>query len=556
MCIYAGIEREAVQLRLIYVYVVDNGDKQCIVINDDATLSLMYQHQSWSRDLFISYHPIHNSGRTPGFNTGRESSSRPRGRRGYGPSDEDHIVPRVADYHVFSNMDGPDEEEVQGAIALWLARRGAEYRTIVSDQTVWAAECVNRPNRRDKKPFNGTVCNWRIRASFKGEYRTWQMTVWCEGHNCDGANNVQDDRNISQNHVVHVIIGKIRNRPSYRIKSIVEDCETYFGCKIGRKKSWDGKRVAMNTLYGDWETNFRQLHSYMRALEHCNDGTKVQWKFKKEDGVINSRRKIFRYVFWYFGATKLTFEHSYPVVTVDAMHLRGAYKDKAIVALVKTANHRVVPVAYAIIDEESNHSWYWFLKYLKKYVLHDTFTCIISDRHSSILSAIFNPLLIHISPHRFCMEHAKYMKAWTDLIETSQQAATYLQHIPLDKWTLFQDGFYRWGVTTSNDAESYNNVLRGDRFLPIRPFVQATHAKVMAIFTDEMAKINRYRSALTQIPSQTFEYNRMKARRYEVSVYPNSPGRTFNVICPPLRLGVPSRQHTVQFDMGSCTCLE
>jgi hypothetical protein len=97
---------------------------------------------------------------------------------------------------------------------------------------------------------------------------------------------------------------------------------------------------------------------------------------------------FFRYVFWHFGATKRTFEHSHPVVTVDATHLKGAYKGKAIVALVKTANQRVVPVAYAVIDEESTHSWYWFLKYLKIYVLQESFTCIISDRHSGILSAI------------------------------------------------------------------------------------------------------------------------------------------------------------------------
>ncbi|XP_071721886.1 patatin-like protein 2 [Rutidosis leptorrhynchoides] len=37
MCNCAGIEREWVQLRLIYVYTIDNGEKQCIVINDDAT---------------------------------------------------------------------------------------------------------------------------------------------------------------------------------------------------------------------------------------------------------------------------------------------------------------------------------------------------------------------------------------------------------------------------------------------------------------------------------------------------------------------------------------
>ena len=97
---------------------------------------------------------------------------------------------------------------------------------------------------------------------------------------------------------------------------------------------------------------------------------------------------LFRYVFWHFGATLPTFQNSRPVITVDATHLRESYKGKAIVAIVKTANNRVVPVAYAIIDEESNHSWFWFLKYLKKYVLQDTFTCIISDRNTGILSAM------------------------------------------------------------------------------------------------------------------------------------------------------------------------
>jgi hypothetical protein len=207
-------------------------------------------------------------------------------------------------------------------------------------------------------------------------------------------------------------MGKIRDKPNYPTSAIIDDCKAAFGVTIGRKKAWDGKRVAMNQVYGDWETNFRQLPGYMRALQNCRDGTAVQWKFKKEDGIVDSRRKIFRYqhnfnmfllnnhftcytdisllsryVFWHFGATRLTFEHSHPVVTVDATHLRGSYKGKAIVAVVKTANDRVVPVAYAIVDEESTHSWYWFLKYLKIHVLRDTFTCIISDRNSGILSA-------------------------------------------------------------------------------------------------------------------------------------------------------------------------
>ncbi|XP_071725291.1 uncharacterized protein [Rutidosis leptorrhynchoides] len=552
--------------------------------------------------------------RPTGPSRGGEGSSRNRGRRGDASLDEDYIVPPVRDYHVFNNMDGPNEvtnrripgapelyngdpnniklgmhfsnkKELNGAIAIWSTRMGREVRTTKSDKVTWAVECVNRPNKRTKQPYDGIICQWKARALFRSEYRTWQITVWCDGHNCEGAENDREDRNISQGHVAYVIMGKIRDKPNYPIKAIVEDCEAAIGCKIGRKKAWDGKRVAMNQVYEDRETNFRQLPGYMRALQNFRDGTKVQWKFKKEDGIVHSRRKIFRYIFWHFSATRLTFEHSHPVVTVDATYLRGSYKGKAIVAVVKTANDRVVPIAYAIIDEESNHSWYWFLKYLKLHVLRHTFTCIISDRNSGILSATakLDTKFPNCGVHRYCMEHiranmlsnvpkkaglyalswtvgteldeAKYNQAWTDLIELSPSAAMYLQRIPLQKWTLILDGFYRWGTTTSDDVESYNNVLRGDRYLPIRAFVQATHAKVMAIFVDEMSKINRYRYALVEKPMAKFEANKLRSRRYDVSLYPNAPGRVFNVKAPPMHFGVAGNEHTVQFDMGSCSCL-
>ncbi|XP_071725059.1 uncharacterized protein [Rutidosis leptorrhynchoides] len=335
-------------------------------------------------------------------------------------------------------------------------------------------------------------------------------------------------------------MGKIRDKPNYPIKAIVEDCEAAFGCKIERKKAWDGKRVAMNQVNGDWETNFGQLPGYMRALQNCRDGTKVQWKFKKEDGIVHSRRKIFRFVFWHFGATRLTFEHSHPVVTVDATHLRGSYKGKVIVAVVKTANDRVLPIAYAIIDAESNHSWY----------------CMEHIR-ANLLSNVPKKAGLYALSWTVGTEldEAKYNQAWADLIELSPSAATYLQRIPLQKWTLILDGFHRWGTTTSNDVESYNNVLRGDRFLPIRAFVQATHAKVMAIFVDEMSKINRYRYALAEKPMEKFEANKLRSRRYDVSLYPNAPSRVFNVKSPPVHFGVAGNEHTVQFDIGSCSCL-
>ncbi|GFY85367.1 hypothetical protein Acr_04g0001050 [Actinidia rufa] len=57
------------------------------------------------------------------------------------------------------------------------------------------------------------------------------------------------------------------------------------------------------------------------------------------------------------------------------------------------------------------------------------------------------------------------------------------------KWTLAYDGGYRWGVTTTNDSECYNNVLRGARDLPITSCVEVTFYRLVATFNDKRRQI-------------------------------------------------------------------
>ena len=51
-----------------------------------------------------------------------------------------------------------------------------------------------------------------------------------------------------------------------------------------------------------------------------------------------------------------------PVICIDATHLRGTYKGKILMAVTKNANNMILPLAYAVVDEETNNSWRWFLQ--------------------------------------------------------------------------------------------------------------------------------------------------------------------------------------------------
>ncbi|KAG6529700.1 hypothetical protein ZIOFF_011913 [Zingiber officinale] len=75
--------------------------------------------------------------------------------------------------------------------------------------------------------------------------------------------------------------------------------------------------------------------------------------------------KVFKYIFWAFGQAIDAFHMCRPVISVDGTHLRGAYKRKMLIVVSKDANNCILPIAYAIVDEETIDSWSWFFEQLR-----------------------------------------------------------------------------------------------------------------------------------------------------------------------------------------------
>jgi hypothetical protein len=120
----------------------------------------------------------------------------------------------------------------------------------------------------------------------------------------------------------------------------------------------------------------------------------------------------------YFGRLVPPFErfkHCRPVISIDTTFLYGKYKRKLMIAMAQDANNSVYPLAFAVVEEESQSSWYWFLDCIKKHVTTLEGICIISDRHTGIMSAIDAILAINDEDddssrppnlyHRFCLRH-------------------------------------------------------------------------------------------------------------------------------------------------------
>ncbi|KAK4404071.1 hypothetical protein Sango_0775700 [Sesamum angolense] len=148
---------------------------------------------------------------------------------------------------------------------------------------------------------------------------------------------------------------------------------------------------------------------------------------------------------------------------------------------------KVLSLAFALVDEESLASWPWFLQMLAKHLLpnDDDRVCLISDRHSGLISAInyVSAFKFPRGVHRFCLRHVcsnfnkkfnnirlkdlcwragaevnarKFERIMTEIRELNEEAYNWLGMIDKTQWTLSHDSGWR---TVSSLFSGAHNTL-------------------------------------------------------------------------------------------------
>ncbi|XP_073273302.1 uncharacterized protein [Primulina huaijiensis] len=164
--------------------------------------------------------------------------------------------------------------------------------------------------------------------------------------------------------VAHTLLGVVRCDPAYEIKYIIENVKDKYGYQISYKKVWRSLKRAMEIAYGTWESSVQLLPKYMCALSQYNPGTVVEWKHLRANTDIC---KTLNYVFWAFRPCIDGFRHCRKIISVDGTHLYTKYKHKMLIGVTMDANNQVLPLAFAIVDEETTDSLKWFLENLGRH---------------------------------------------------------------------------------------------------------------------------------------------------------------------------------------------
>lgn len=230
----------------------------------------------------------------------------------------------------------------------------------------------------------------------------------------------------------------------------------------------------------------------------------------------------FKRVFWTFKPCIEAFAHCIPVLQIDGTHLYGKYHGVLLTATAVDGFYHLLPIAFAIVEGENVASWTWFLERVRKLVSPGRKeVCVISDRHLGIISAMNNLEIGWCEPfghHRFCVRHLaanfakKFKKGglkervvamcsqltetksnlhWNALLAVESGADEWFSEINPKQSTLVYDGGKRYGIMTTNMAESWNNAIKASRKLPITALVTSLFYKIVSYFDQRRVEIEK-----------------------------------------------------------------
>ncbi|KAL0305859.1 UNVERIFIED_CONTAM: hypothetical protein Sradi_6003200 [Sesamum radiatum] len=122
-------------------------------------------------------------------------------------------------------------------------------------------------------------------------------------------------------------------------------------------------------------------------------------------------------------------------------------------------NQQVLPLAFAVVDEETYPSWKWFLQQLSRHVIRGDEGCaLFLTVMADSLKQFVKDLYWQAGSE---YQSRKFNRIMDEIKKQDVKAFAYLDAINKEKWTASHDGGWRCGILTTNMSECINGVLKG-----------------------------------------------------------------------------------------------
>ncbi|KAJ4772305.1 MuDR family transposase [Rhynchospora pubera] len=445
------------------------------------------------------------------------------------------------------------KDDLKQAVIEYHIKQNREVETIQSGNTKYVVKCL------------APKCKWRLYAKTKDRNYCAQptaSTIWMimtmqNEHVCSNKGDRGDHVNMSAEFISRLILDLIKKRgDACTVKEIQEFVHEQYQSTPSIGKAWRAKELALAHFFGEWKESYAKLAPYLNAIQVANPGTKVEWW---SDATADPKMRYLRGVAWAFAPAIEGFKQCRPVISVDSTILCGKYGGRMLIAVAYDAEDQLLPLAFAVVKEEDDESWSWFMRWLRLEVVGPHPLCVISGWQDPLLRLFDQPdsgwcTSMGQAFHRYCSRYLcenmcssfkkDYLVKWVKwvlrqnqqhkfhqgmlrILESNRKAYNWLIKVgtrPNEEnayhvWSLCEDGGHRYGVMAMNGKECVFNSFPKIQKLPIAALVELTFTKSAETFASKReaaSKIEAEKQLWSNKVMATLEARRAKMRQHKV----------------------------------------
>ncbi|CAA7058857.1 unnamed protein product [Microthlaspi erraticum] len=239
-------------------------------------------------------------------------------------------------------------------------------------------------------------CPWRITASRLSTTQLICIKKMNPRHTCERAV-VKAGYRATKGWIGSIIKEKLKAFPDYKPKDIAGDIKREYGIELNYSQAWRAKEIAREQLQGSYKEAYSQLPFFCEKIKETNPGSVATFTTKED----SSFHRLF--ISFYASISGFT-RGCRPLLFLESAVLNSKYQGVMLVATAPDAEDGVFPVAFAVVDAESEENWVWFLENLKLALADPRRITFVADFQNGLKNAL--PLVFGEEHyHAYCLRH-------------------------------------------------------------------------------------------------------------------------------------------------------
>ncbi|XP_024988328.1 uncharacterized protein LOC112523111 isoform X1 [Cynara cardunculus var. scolymus] len=212
-------------------------------------------------------------------------------------------------------------------------------------------------NQRVTVKCKSEGCPWRIHASRLSTTQLVCIKTMKPTHSCQGGS-IKPAFRATRSWVGNLIKEKVKDSPKIKPKDIANDLKREYGIELNYSQARRAKEYAREQLLGSYKDAYSELPYFCEKIMETNPGSLAIFNTKEDSS--------FHRLFVSFHASISGFIHGCrPLIFLNSTPLNSRYQGMLLSATAADADDGAFPVAFAVVDEETDDNWRWFLCELK-----------------------------------------------------------------------------------------------------------------------------------------------------------------------------------------------